>query len=87
MRFFEVKAGLVSSGIFLLTLVSVVITNCTFLLIYSWTSTSALANPKTGWTAIKNFINIIFNNKHVVYASTTDASGNYGLMNFGIFSN
>lgn len=29
---------------------------------------------------------MVFNNKHVVYASTSDASGNYGAMVFGGFS-
>ncbi|KAB8230775.1 glycosyl hydrolase family 62-domain-containing protein [Aspergillus alliaceus] len=86
MRFFKSKAGLVSSGIFLLASAPAVVADCALPSTYSWTSTSALANPKSGWTAVKDFTNVVFNNKHVVYASTTDKNGNYGAMNFGTFS-
>lgn len=86
MRFSKAKAGLVSSGMLLLASVPVVFADCALPSTYTWTSTGALANPKSGWTALKDFTNVVFNNKHLVYASTTDASGKYGSMNFGTFS-
>ncbi|CAI7570054.1 unnamed protein product [Penicillium viridicatum] len=86
MRFSKEKAGLVSSGMLLLASVPVVAADCALPSTYSWKSTGSLAKPKSGWTAVKDFTDVVVDGKHLVYASTTDGSGTYGAMNFAPFS-
>ncbi|RZT77974.1 cellulose binding domain-containing protein [Micromonospora violae] len=54
---------------------------------YRWSSTGALAQPRSGWVSLKDFTVAPYNGQQLVYATTHDFGTRWGSMNFGLFSN
>ncbi|MET8578387.1 non-reducing end alpha-L-arabinofuranosidase family hydrolase [Streptomyces sp. NPDC005012] len=53
---------------------------------YRWSSTGALAQPKSGWVSLKDFSAVRHNGKYLVYGSYSTGSS-YGSMAFTPFTN
>lgn len=87
MRLTKSCACLVPAGILLFTSATGVLgQTCDLPSTYRWTSSNALANPKSGWVALKDFTVAPYKGQHLVYATTHDPGSSWGSMNFGLFT-
>lgn len=85
MRLTKNTTSLMLAGITLLG--SAAAQSCTLPSTYKWTSTEALATPKSGWVSLKDFTSVPYEGKHLVYATTHNTGSGWGSMNFGLISN
>jgi hypothetical protein len=75
-----------TTGTALLASAAVAAAQCTLSSTYKWTSSGALASPKSGWVSLKDFTHVPYNGKHLVYGTTHDTGSGWGSMNFGLVS-
>jgi hypothetical protein len=45
---------------------------------FKWTSSGALAQPKSGWVSLKDFTHVVHNAQHVIYMTTHDTGSKWG---------
>ena len=86
MKYPTMNVGLFSTVVLLSVAVTDAVKTCTLPSSYKWSSTAALAQPNNGWTSLKDFTHVVYEGKHLVYASDVSSAGDYGSMNFGLFS-
>ena len=43
-----------------------------------WTSSAALAQPKSGWVSLKDFTTVVHNSQYIVYMTTHDTGSKWG---------
>ncbi|EWZ45871.1 alpha-N-arabinofuranosidase [Fusarium oxysporum f. sp. radicis-lycopersici 26381] len=85
MKFFSNDLSLVSTGLLLLASVGDVSAQCALPTTYRWTSSGALAQPKSPWVSLKDFTVAPYNGGQLVYATNYGTS--YGSMAFSVVSN